>query len=172
MKRSVLFLVTCAAAFSLGGLPAFAQRGGGGMGGMGGMGGGMGGSRRQQQMQPKEDKVVSELRKNPMLARKVEDLLGVTDAQATGKGFKSVSDLMAAAHASKDLGIKFDSLKKQMVASKAAGPGVSLDKAILTVKSDATVASAKDQAKKAKEEGDKDIKDAKDEMKASKDAKS
>ncbi len=180
MKRTVLFFATSAVILCLSGMPAFAQRGGGGRGGggMGGMGGGTGtrggmggqrdpmGTRSQKQKKAQtEDRVAAELRKNTALAKKLEALLpDGADARNAGRGFKSVGDLMAAAHASKNLNIPFSDLRRQMAGQKK----LSLDKAIVQIQKDTKPDAAKAAAKTAKEQGDKDIKDAKNEMKAAK----
>ena len=181
MKRTFFFFQAAAVVVCLG-VPAFAQRGGGGGGGnmgggnMGNMGnmGGMNNNRNNPNMnqtnQSQSDtyRAIDELKKNPALSKRFEALLPNADVSRDARGFSSVNDLMAAAHASKNLNLKFSELKKQVT-----GKGkVSLDKAILRVSKDAKPDDAKAAAKTAKQQGEQDIKDAKAEMKAEKQTKS
>jgi hypothetical protein len=184
MKRTFLLFQTAAVIVCLS-VPAFAQRGGGGGGSMGGMGG-MGGynsnnpnsrtynpnnpnqNQNQNQSQADSYKAIDDLKKNPALSKRFEALLPNADVSRDARGFSSVNDLMATAHASKNLNLKFSELRKQVTGKNK----VSLDKAILRVSRNATPEDAKTAAKTAKQQGEQDIKDAKAEMKAEKQTKS
>jgi hypothetical protein len=96
---------------------------------------------------------------NTHLATKLEGLLGLSgpNALATLKtdasGFKNFGQFVAAAHVAKNLNIPFADLQARMTGPNA----VSLGKAIQGLKPEA---NAKNEAKKATEEADGDVKDA------------
>ncbi len=164
MKRAEILLVAFAVAFSLGVLPAFAQRGhAGGMGGGRGMeppGGGMGapaepghansgrGTFPTMGQSKTPDQLLSQ---NTRLSSRLQSLLPAgTSAQAAASGFKNLGQFVAAVHVSHNLGIPFSQLKADMV-----GSGMSLGKAIHELKPEV---NAKKEVKLAKKQAKEDLK--------------
>jgi hypothetical protein len=98
------------------------------------------------------------LTSNTKLASKLQTLTGM-DAQAACSGFKNLGQCVAAAHVSKNLGIKFTDLKDDMLALNPDGTPntsakpMSLGKAIQTLKPDA---DSKDEVKKATQQAKDD----------------
>jgi hypothetical protein len=96
---------------------------------------------------------------NTQLSTKLEGLLGLSGPNALStlktdaSGFKNFGQFMAAVHVSHNLGIPFSELQSKMTGSNA----VSLGKAIQELKPDA---DAKNEAKKASNQADNDVKDA------------
>lgn len=99
---------------------------------------------------------------NGQLATKLESLLGISGTgsptalsalKSDAAGFKSFGQFVAAVHVSKNLGIPFAELQTKMTGSNA----VSLGKAIQELKPEV---NAKDEARKATTQADKDVKDA------------
>lgn len=96
---------------------------------------------------------------NTQLAGKLEGLLGLSGPNALSalktdaSGFKNFGQFVAAVHVSHNLGIPFPELQAKMTGSNA----VSLGKAIQELKPDA---NAKDEARKANQQADSDVKNA------------
>jgi hypothetical protein len=96
---------------------------------------------------------------NTQLATKLEGLLGLSGPNALSalktdaSGFKNFGQFVAALHVSHNLGIPFSELQAKMTGSNA----VSLGKAIQELKPEA---NAKNEAKKANQQADSDVRDA------------
>ncbi len=173
MKRITVYLSLLAVLLTLGGLPLFAQRaGGGGHGAGGGMGGGAGAGRgsmgdRGNPNSPGGGKMSGMgrnsstlsaqktpgelLTQNTKLASKLQPLLPQgSDLQTAAAGFKNLGQFVAAVHVSHNLGIPFEDLKAKMT-----GPdSESLGKAIHQLKPDA---HAKAEAKRANKQAKDDL---------------
>ena len=170
MKNTTVFLVALAAAFYLGGSPAWAQgRNGGGAPGT------VHGASSTHGTNPKgeggKDASSAASRKAPIemlthntrLASKLQTLLsskvvGPSPApyatmEAAAQGFKNVGQFVAAVHVSHNLGIPFADVKAKMMYPHAE----SLGKAIHDLKPDV---DAKAEAKKAQKEANKDLKES------------
>lgn len=169
MKFKFILALVAMAGFTA--LPALAQHGSGG--GPGGSGGGHGsshgssatsGSSHGGDDNGKSGKdgdshgshgghgnLASKLAANPALSAKLSALLPPgTDLTAASAGFHNLKDFVAAVHASKDLGISFDTLKAKMT-----GPGAeNLRKAIADL---APAANAKLAEKTAEKEAKADL---------------
>ena len=91
-----------------------------------------------------------QLAQNPKLSARLEKLLPGANLQEAASGFKSVGQLVAAAHVSNNLGIPFAQLKSTMVGP----PGKSLGEAIHQINPDV---DAKAEAKKAEKQAKKDV---------------
>lgn len=164
MKHIKVLLTVVTMSFSFGVLTALAQHGhAGGLGGGRGMeppGGGvgapaepghvngghetlptMGGSKTPDQL----------LSQNTQLSSRLQSLLPAgTSAQAAASGFKNLGQFVAAVHIAHNLGIPFSQLKADMV-----GSGMSLGKAIHTLRPDV---NAKKEVKLAKKQAKEDLK--------------
>src|SRR5579885_247061 len=164
MKHIKVLLTVVTMSFSFGVLTALAQHGhAGGLGGGRGMeppGGGvgapaepghvngghetlptMGGSKTPDQL----------LSQNTQLSSRLQSLLPAgTSAQAAASGFKNLGQFVAAVHVAHNLGIPFSQLKADMV-----GSGMSLGKAIHTLRPDV---NAKKEVKLAKKQAKEDLK--------------
>ena len=183
MKKGTIFVATLAAALYFSYLPAMAQRGrgpgdhpGGGSMMQGGMGqsghSGMSGpqmghpekghegrmSEEHKRTQTSETHtgqrptVADQLSRNEKLSAKLQSILPAgTNIQDAATGFKNLGEFVAAAHVSHNLGIPFTDLKAKMAT------GTSLGDAIHELK---PTADYNAEAKKAKEEADKDLKEA------------
>jgi hypothetical protein len=92
------------------------------------------------------------LTQNTKLASKLQGLLPPgTNLQKAASGFKNLGQFVAAVHVAHNLGIPFDELKGKILG------GDSLGKAIHALKPEAKAGA---EAKKAKREADKDIKES------------
>ncbi|MGH9777503.1 MAG: hypothetical protein ACRD5I_03755 [Candidatus Acidiferrales bacterium] len=94
-----------------------------------------------------------QLAQNPKLSARLEKLLPGTNVHEAAGGFKSVGQLVAAAHVSNNLGIPFAQLKSTMVGP----PEKSLGEAIHQINPDV---DAKAEAKKAEKQAKKDMDDS------------
>jgi hypothetical protein len=107
------------------------------------------------------------LKINPTIAGKIEKLTGMPAQQAC-QGFKNAGQCVAAAHVSKNLGIRFDCLRSDMTGTAPtdptqcpAGTGsskMSLGKSIKTLRPTADHGA---EAKKGQKQADQDIRDSK-----------
>jgi hypothetical protein len=170
MKRRTIILATGTVALYLCSLTAFAQHGTGGHGGGGGHSAatdGQGSSHDGTKSGGDSGKgthaqgksVTDHLQDNTKLASKLQNLLGlsganaVSELQTDAQGFKNLGQFVSAVHVSKNLDIPFDQLKSKM----AGPPAESLGKAIHDLKPDA---SSKSAVKQARSEARKDIKES------------
>jgi len=106
------------------------------------------------------------LKINPTIAGKIEKLTGMPAQQAC-QGFKNVGQCVAAAHVSKNLGIRFDCLHADMTGTAPSDPTqcptgtgsskMSLGKSIQTLRPTADHGA---EAKKGLKQADQDIKDS------------
>ncbi len=162
MKRATIISSVLAVLFTLGGIPALAQRGGGGGKGPGGPPSTPGSERSKGNSDTRGassntnsgQKTPGELlTQNTKLASKLQGLLPPkTDPQTAASGFKNLGAFVSAVHVSHNLDIPFSDLK-----GKLTGPHAeSLGKAIHDLKPDA---DAKAEVKKAKHEADDDLKE-------------
>ena len=107
------------------------------------------------------------LKINPTIAGKIEKLTEMPAQQAC-QGFKNVGQCVAAAHVSKNLGIRFDCLRSDMTGTAPAAPTqcpagtgsskMSMGKAIQTLH---PTANHNAEAKRGQKQADQDIKDSK-----------
>jgi hypothetical protein len=172
MKRITLIRVfALAAALYPAGMVAHAQHGPGGVGNTGGLGGphgnvpethgnstASGGKGHDTTTNGPSTNPGDVLDHNKNLASKLENMLhlsgptALTTLKADAANFKNFGQFVAAVHASQNLGVPLSDFEVLM-----AGPhGISLGKAISTIKPDA---DAKGEAKKATTEADADLKD-------------
>ena len=164
MQITVLVL-----AVMLCGAPAFAQHGHG-MGGSMNPAMGEGGSHRMSPTASSSHRMTMDqkLMKNTALAGKIHTLTGMS-AQDACSGFKNLGQCVAAAHVSRNLDINFACMKADMtgvaaptsdkcpVAPSASTKGMSLGKAIQTLR---PTSNSKLETKKAKKQADQDIKES------------
>jgi len=104
---------------------------------------------------------------NPTVAGKIEKMTGMPAQQAC-QGFKNVGQCVAAAHVSKNLGIRFDCLRADMTGTAPSNPTLcpagtgsgkmSLGKSIQTLRPTANHSA---EAKKGQRQADQDMKDSK-----------
>jgi hypothetical protein len=166
MKFKFILALVAMAGFSA--LPAFAQHGHGGGSGSGGSGSSHASSTTSSHGDDSgksgdkdgdshggghggHGNLAAKLAANPALSTKLSALLPPgTDLAKAAAGFHNMRDFVAAVHASKDLGIPFDSLKAKMT-----GPGAeNLRKAIADL---APTANAKLAEKQAEKEAKADL---------------
>jgi len=163
MKRTTIIPAVLAVLLTVGGIPALAQRGGGGGKGPGGPPSTPGSDRSKGNSDTRGassntnsgQKTPGELlTQNTKLASKLQGLLPPkTDLQAAASGFKNLGEFVSAVHVSHNLDIPFSDLKAKLTGPKAE----SLGKAIHDLKPDA---DAKAEVKKAKHEADDDLKES------------
>ncbi len=163
MKRATIIPAVLAMFLTAAGIPALAQRGGGGGKGPGGPPSTPGSDRSRGNSDTRGassntnsgQKTPGELlTQNTKLASKLQGLLPPkTDLQTAASGFKNLGEFVSAVHVSHNLDIPFSDLK-----AKLTGPHAeSLGKAIHDLKPDA---DAKAEVKKAKHEADDDLKES------------
>lgn len=158
--RRTRFLIAAAAMMSVA-IAAVAQHG------HSGMGGSMHASTHQpsahstksaDQSTHGQRTIDQKLTSNTKLASKLQTLTGM-DAQTACSGFKNLGQCVAAAHVSKNLGIKFTDLKDDMLALNPDGTPntsaktMSLGKAIQTLR---PAADSKEEVKKADQQAKDD----------------
>lgn len=91
------------------------------------------------------------LTQNTKLSDKISSLTGES-AQQSCTGFKNLGQCVAAAHVSKNLGIRFDCLKSDMTGTKS----MSLGKSIQTL---SPTTNSNTEAKKGQQQANQDLKD-------------
>jgi TPP-dependent 2-oxoacid decarboxylase len=176
MKRLTIFVTVLALLLYYGSTPGFSQRGRG-AGGNGPAGGHGAPGLSGKASKPAVDKgssvesrkgtsgmqgkkiVGDRLAQNTQLSSKLQGLLPAgTNLQDASSGFKNMGQFVAAVHVSHNLNIPFDQLKAKMTGN----PPLPLGKAIQELKPNV---DAQSEAKKAENQGKKDIKESKAETK-------
>ena len=172
MKSVHIFVLALAAA--LYGVPALAQHGhpggvGGGMGNGASMGhsstSGHNGSASNNPGSAAGTAMNKVLTNNTQLAGKIQKLTGMT-AQDACNGFKNLGQCVAAAHVSKNLGLKFACLKADMTgvaapSGTACGTSTNTDSKSMSlgraIQSLSPTVNSKSEAKKANKQAQQDL---------------